>query len=242
MRTRFPIIGVLGGMGPLATVDFMAKVIQRTPAQQDQDHPPMIVHSLGETPPRTEAILDGGPSPEPDLVDGVRFLSDAGAAFIAIPCNTAHYWYEPMQAATDVPILHIADAALELAASGGAALKKVGVLSTSGTMASGIYRQRIEARGIETLEPDEATQTALVTGGIAHVKAGDVPAAQGLLAQAAERLLDAGAEAVILGCTEIPVALNADHPLAPQLTDATDALAAATVERALAGEDKTAVA
>ena len=221
-------------MGPLATVDFMAKVIGRTPATHDQDHPPMIVYSHGEIPNRTDAILDGAESPLDDLLAGIRFLADAGSAMIAIPCNTAHYWYEDMQAATSVPILHIADAALDAAASDGRTLNTVGVLSTTGTVAAGIYRQRLEAKGLTALEPDENAQRDLVTAGIAHVKSGDLAAARELLGRAAETLLDTGAEAVILGCTEIPVALDAAHPLAPHLTDATDALAAATVARAIA--------
>ena len=240
MRTRFPIIGVLGGMGPLATVDFMAKIIALIPAERDQDHPPMIVHSLPETHDRTQAILHGGPSPESDLVGGVRFLADAGASMIAIPCNTAHHWHDAMQAATDVPILHIADTALAEARARRPNLKVVGMLSTAGTQAMGIYRERIDKLGMSVLEPDDDQHARLIAPGIARVKVGDVPAATALLTPAVEALLDRGAEVVILGCTEIPLALDANHPLAERLIDANRALAKATVDRALAGERKAA--
>jgi aspartate racemase len=107
------MIGVLGGMGPAATVDFLAKLIRLTPAERDQDHVPVVVLSEPRVPDRVGPIMDGrGPSPLDALRRGIRTLERAGAGCIAIPCHTAHFWYDQMVASAHVPILHIADAVL----------------------------------------------------------------------------------------------------------------------------------
>jgi hypothetical protein len=103
------MLGVLGGMGPAATTDWMAKLVRATPAQRDQDHIPLLLYSDAQTPDRTEAILSGGSDPAPAMLDGVRRLEAGGAQVIAIPCNTAHHWHGMLQRSTRVPILHIVD-------------------------------------------------------------------------------------------------------------------------------------
>src|SRR3984957_17040550 len=104
------LIGVLGGMGPLATVDFLAKLIEETPARVDQDHGPVIVYGVPQIPPRVPAILGGGESPLPAMIAALKPLRDAGAEAIPTPSKPAHFGYEPMQEAAGVPILHIVDA------------------------------------------------------------------------------------------------------------------------------------
>src|SRR5689334_7763772 len=105
------VLGVLGGMGPLASAQFMARLTLLTPAAHDQDHVPAVLWSDPRVPDRTAARLAGGADPLPWLLRGIRGLEAAGCGAIAIPCNTAHGWYEPMQAATRLPILHIVEAA-----------------------------------------------------------------------------------------------------------------------------------
>ena len=122
-------VGVLGGMGPLATVDFMHKLLAATPATRDQDHLPLLVSSIPQVPDRTAAYRGEGASPLPALIASGRRLVDGGASMVVMPCNTAHLWFEPLQAALGVPMLHLVDAALAEAAVavGGAPL---GLLAT----------------------------------------------------------------------------------------------------------------
>src|SRR5208283_405759 len=99
-------------MGPAATADFLAKLVRLTPARRDQEHIPIVLYCQPQTPDRGAAILAGGVSPLPHLLQGVRRLTEAGAQVLAIPCNSTHHWFEQLQAACPVPILHIADAAI----------------------------------------------------------------------------------------------------------------------------------
>jgi aspartate racemase len=103
------VLGVLGGMGPMATVDFMAKVLRNTPADRDQEHIPTIVCSATNIPDRSAAILEGGPDPLPAMRDALHKLERSGVTCIAMPCNTAHFWYSSLQLETNIPILHIVD-------------------------------------------------------------------------------------------------------------------------------------
>ena len=109
---RKPTLGVLGGMGAMATVDFLRKLVEATPAERDQEHIPLIVRFCPEVPDRAAALAGAGPSPQPALVAAAVELAAAGAQALAIPCNTAHYWYDALCAAVPIPILHIVDAAL----------------------------------------------------------------------------------------------------------------------------------
>ncbi len=109
---RKPTLGVLGGMGAMATVDFLRKLVEATPAERDQEHIPLIVRFCPEVPDRAAALAGSGPSPQPALVAAAVELAAAGAQALAIPCNTAHYWYDALCAAVPIPILHIVDAAL----------------------------------------------------------------------------------------------------------------------------------
>ena len=222
-------LGVLGGMGPLATADFLAKVVAATPAARDQEHIPLIAWSVPQIPDRVPAILGGAPSPLPAMLAGIHTLKNAGAQAIAIACNTAHYWFEQMQAEGGLPILHIADAALAEARRRAPAAGSIGLLATSGTLAAGFYQSRFTAAGCATLLPSPQDQ-ALLQQSIALVKANAVAEATALAEQVARRLLESGADVLIAGCTELPIALAGCHAqLQPKIVDATAALAAASV-------------
>lgn len=225
------MLGILGGMGPLATADFYAKLVAQTPAARDQEHVPVVIYAVPQVPDRTEALLRGGPSPLPALQAGLRTLVAAGAQAIAVPCNTAHAWYDELAAGSPVPILHIADAAADAAARIAGAGARLGLVATSGTLASDFYPRRLAARGFACATPTDAEMRDLVTPGIARVKAGAVDEGARLLERAVAALLDRGAGAVVLGCTEVPVALDRiGSPLRARCVDATAALAGACVE------------
>lgn len=225
------ILGVLGGMGPLATVDFMHKVIAATPAGRDQDHVAMLVHSVPQVPDRSESIQAGSDEPLAWMIEGGRKLHDAGAGIIAIPCNTAHHWHDALAGALAIPVLHIVECAADALAARGMPGGTVGLLATTGTLTTGVYQDRLEARGYRCVRPDDTVQAGRVMAGIAAVKAGDLGAARGHLDAAARTLVERGCAAIVLGCTEIPVVLTADMSPAPGIgyLDATDALARAAV-------------
>ena len=223
------MLGVLGGMGPLASAEFMRRLTLLTPADCDQDHIPAVLWSDPRVPDRTAARIAGGEDPLPALLRGISGLEAAGCGAVAIPCNTAHGWFEGMQAATPMPILHIVDAAADELARLGVASGPVGVMGTAGTLAMRLYQQRLEARGYACLVPTEAEMATLVTPAIAQVKANDVAGSYAPLAEAATRLVAGGAQAVVLGCTEIPLGIAAGPALPFPVCDTLDALARAAI-------------
>ncbi|MBL6456806.1 aspartate/glutamate racemase family protein [Belnapia sp. T6] len=223
------ILGVLGGMGPLASAHFMLRLTLLTPAERDQEHIPAVLWSDPRVPDRTAARLGGGEDPLPALLRGIHGLEAAGCGAVAIPCNTAHGWYEGMQAATRLPILHIVEATGDELARLGVAERPVGVMGTAATLAMRLYQQGLERRGWDCLVPEPGEMEALVTPAIALVKANRVAEAYAPLAEAARRLVARGARAVVLGCTEIPLGVAAGPALPFPVADSIDALARAAI-------------
>ena len=139
---RRRLIGVLGGMGPAATIDFMAKIVMLTPAARDQEHVPLLVHDVPQIPDRSSAIAAGSDAPFLPMLAGLMQLARGGAEVIAIPCNTAHHWHERLARNCDVPLLHIADAVIEMLAGEKISSGPVALLGTRGTVRSGLYQAR----------------------------------------------------------------------------------------------------
>lgn len=201
-------VGIIGGMGPMATADLFKKIIENTPAKKDQDHIRVLIDSNTEIPDRTAALLSGGASPIPALTDSVHRLVTAGADCLIMPCNTAHGFYDAVQeAAGSVPVLHmIRLTGEELKRKG---ISKVGLLATSGTVQTGIYARNLE--GIEILTPDPEEQEAIMDLIYGAVKAGLTEYDASKVQITADRLLREGAQAIILGCTELPLAKELYH-------------------------------
>ena len=223
------MLGVLGGMGPLASAEFMRRLTLLTPAVRDQDHVPAVLWSDPRVPDRSAARLAGGEDPLPALLRGIRGLEAAGCGAFAIPCNTAHGWFDAMQAATRLPILHIVDAAAAELARLGVAGGRIGVMGTAGTLAMRLYQDRLDARGYDCLVPTQEEMQALVSPAVAEVKANRVAEAYQPLAEAASRLVARGARAVVLGCTEIPLGIAAGPALPFPVCDTIDALARTSI-------------
>lgn len=227
---KMGILGVLGGMGPLATVDFMSKVILHTPASQDQDHIPMLVSSIPQVPDRTLAYRGEGASPLEAMLLNVKRLVVGGANGLVITCNTAHFWFDEIRKATKLPMIHIADAALETAAKATGLHPTLGLLATDATVASGLYfsREVSDVYGgriqAEWVLPTVIEMNELVMPGIMAVKAGNILEGRRLLSRAGGCLKRRGAIALVLGCSEIPIVLKCED-LDILLIDATDALA-----------------
>lgn len=225
-----PVLGVLGGMGPMATVDFLRKLVEATPAARDQDHLAVMVAQAADIPDRTRAILGQGPDPLPAMTLALRRLEAAGATRLAIPCNTAHHWHGALQALTPVPILHIVDAVAAALARRGLAGGPVGLLATDGTLRSGLYPRHLGRHGFTCRVP--ADQAAVMRA-VRLVKAGQEAQARPLLEAAAAALVAQGCRQVVMACTEIPLALtDPAGPPSAVLLDATDALARACVAAA----------
>lgn len=226
------MLGVIGGMGPAATVDFLAKLLQETPASRDEEHIPTLVVSDPRVPSRPAAILDRGPSPLPALRAIRDTLIDAGATLLAMPCNTAHYWYDDLARDCPVPFVSIVAASCDALASVAAPGDPVGVIGTRATLAAGIFDARLAASGHAALRPTEAEMAGSVLPSIRRVKEGRFAEAGRLLEPAVQGLLGRGAAAVILACTETPVALDAiASPLRGRCVDSNRALARACVAR-----------
>jgi aspartate racemase len=225
------VLGVLGGMGPLATVDFLLKLIEETPAARDEEHIPVVAYSVPQIPERPAAITGNGASPLPALLEGIRTLKQAGAVAIAIPCNTAHFWYDDMQREGGLPILHIAEAALTELDARGIQDKTIGLIATRGTLAAGFFQQKLAARGYRFITNSDAEIDEFVLPAIVQVKRNELDAAAALLETAVDKLSEHGASSVILACTETPVVLDRLPPAAAaRCIDATRALAKACVK------------
>ena len=225
-----PLLGVLGGMGPLAAADFLKKLVEETPAASDQQHIPYVAWGVPQIPDRPAAILGRGESPLPQMLRGIAALKQAGAQAIAIACNTAHYWHDDLLRQGGLPILHIADAVCDLLAERGITAGSIGLIGTEGTLQAGFFQQRFAARGLGCIVSSAEDRRQLVLPAIAAVKANRLPQAHTLAVQAALRLHDAGARAVVLACTETPLAIDhAASAATPLCIDATRALARACV-------------
>jgi len=231
------VIGVLGGMGPAATIDFMHKVLAATPAERDQDHVPLVVSSVPQIPDRSAAFRGAGASPLAAMVASGRRLVDAGAGLVVIPCNTAHLWFADVQAALGVPMLHLIDAALAAAHAVVGPQAHLGLICTEATLASGLYRER--APLVRWVEPSAAEMRGWVMPGIAAVKAGARERGAQLLRRAADALAQRGAQALLLGCTEVPLVLARTNSPLPVI-DATAALAQRAVAWSLSQRQSTA--
>jgi aspartate racemase len=224
-------LGVLGGMGPLASAHFMLRLTLLTPAERDQDHIPAVLWSDPRVPDRTQGHLAGGDDPLPWLLRGIAGLKRAGCSAIAIPCNTAHGWYDAMHEAADMPILHIVDAAAAELRRCDIGPATIGVMGTQATLDMRLYQDRLQRHGWDCIVPTQDEMAQLVTPAIAMVKANRVAAACPPLAEAVNLLAARGAVAVVLGCTEIPLGIQAGprEQLCVPVVDTIDALARAAI-------------
>ena len=224
------MIGVLGGMGPLATLDFFSKVLAATPAKGDADHVPMLIQSDPRIPARPAAILSDGVSPLPALLAGRDRLVAAGATALVMPCNTAHYWYADLLEGCPVPFLSIVDASLHALSPIADTGSTIGIIATRATLEAKIFDPALVRLGYKVLLPENTVTDSLILPGIELVKLGDPLRGGHLIEQAVQALLDQGARAVILACTETPLALDAiKSPLRIHCVDSTAALAQSCV-------------
>jgi aspartate racemase len=205
------VIGVLGGMGPGATVSFYEKLVANTPASRDQDHLRVVIDSNPKVPDRTAAILRQGESPLPMMAAGVEALALAGADFVVIPCVTAHGFLEELRRRTRLPLLSMLEVAADHIRRCHPLIGNVGLLATTGTIESGCFQETLRRAGVETLVPDEAGQRRVMSAiyDIKRSAARQMRAdARRQLRAVADGLVESGAGGIVLGCTEIPLVLG----------------------------------
>ena len=233
MGTNGQIIGVLGGMGPAATADFYLKLIKATRAGSDQDHLKVLIYSNPHIPDRTAALRGEGPDPLPALIETAHALVRGGADFLTMPCVTAHAFFEELQAATPVPILHLIRETAAFLQRGRQSLRCLGVLATSGTLQARLFETVFEPLGVRIIVPDPALQSRCVMPAVYGVKQGEsLEGPRQLIREAAGHLIAQGAEAVVAGCTEVPLILTDGDCPAPVI-DPSWVLAQAAIQRAL---------
>lgn len=209
-NTPSPLVGILGGMGPAATVDFYSKLIAATPAATDQEHLRVMIWSDPSVPDRTRAIAGAGEDPTPVLVRGVQQLKAAGAAFYVVTCNGAHAFLPSVRERVELDYLSLIDVTTKHIANLPGVVS-VGLLATDATLMSSLYQESLARAGIVPVLPSPGDQR-LVMEAIYGVKAGALSAEQETaLHGVADRLVEGGADLIIAGCTEIPLALTSER-------------------------------
>ena len=240
-------LGVIGGMGPEATAYFYDEVVRHTQAARDQEHLDMVVLSVASMPDRTRAIQTGDDAALlAKMARCTAELEHLGCAHIAIPCNTSHFFYEKIQAATPVPIIHMPREAARYAAAGavagergfdpaasaglfGSPISRIGIMGTDGTVSSGVYARACEAVGVEAVVPSPERQRDVMALISDDVKAGRDPHLY-RFERALEELVERGCDRVILACTELSV-LKRYREMPPLVLDAMDVLVRESIVR-----------
>ena len=225
-------IGIIGGMGPLATVDLFSKIVRLTKAEKDSDHLHILIDNDTNIPSRMDAILRGGPDPSVEMCKSAVRLEKAGAEILIIGCNTAHYYYPAVRAAVRVPILNMLEVTADEVVR--RKIKKVGLLATDAVMNLKLYEDALLKRKIEVIKPNAEGQEAVMQIIFQGVKAGKTSYDTERFLKMLSTLQAQGAGTVILGCTELPLAFQLYGIQYPSL-DPTAVLAAAAI-RAAGGE------
>lgn len=228
------VIGVLGGMGPAATLDFMAKVYAADSAAVEQDRVRLIVDCNPAVPDRNAASRGEGPSPGPVLAAMAAGLAVAGADVLVIACNTAHAWLPEIAAGGEIPVLSMIDAACDALAAASPGARRIGLLAGQGCLDAGVYQDAFAERGWTTVLPGAQAQAGFMDA-LYQIKGGAMGAAErAAFVACAREVAGAGAEAIVAGCTEVPLLLEpADAPV--PMVDATLALAEKAVAWARGG-------
>lgn len=218
-------LGILGGVGPLASVRFSEMMINMTDAKTDQEHIPLLMFNDNTIPDRTSFILGrSNIDPVPKMICGIKKLVDFGSDYIVITCNTAHYFYDQLQASTSVPIVNMIEEAVTAAILKKPGVKKIGVLATDGTVESGVYAKVIEERGLTCVVPSKNSQRVVMDIIYNQVKAGKDVDVHSFL-KIIDELRHLGCDVIILGCTELSV-INSDNNLTLHSGDIVDAMEA----------------
>ena len=219
-------LGVIGGLGPMATAYYLELMIRMTDAKRDQEHPEIIILNIPSIPDRTAYILGRSQeNPLPPMIELGKQLKSLGASVVATPCITAHYFHEALQEGIGLPLIHGIRCTAQTLRSAG--VKKVGLMATDGTVQSGIFQRQVEELGMELVLPDEHGQRGVMSLIYDQVKAGLEPDME-LFTAIRDELRSKGAQAVVLGCTELSL-LKKQQDLGSGVLDALEVLAKESV-------------
>ena len=221
-------LGILGGMGPAASAEFVSRLIKKTPATHDQEHIPFVLWNEPRIPDRSTSMQAGDNAPLLWLLQGIQALKTVGCDHIVIPCNSAHFWYDDM-IKMGVPITHIVDSIADQLRDLGIDNATVGIMGTQGTIEHGLYQSRLEQQGWHCIVPDRAEMDFFVQPAIDFIKAGKIEESQVLLMQVIHSLIDRGARAIVLGCTELPLAIGITREQGVPIVNSIDSLVQAVL-------------
>jgi len=223
MEVKAKTVGIIGGMGPAATLDLFNKILKATPAKRDQDHIHIIIDNFPQIPDRTAFLLGKGENPLPYILKSVRTLERANVDVLCMPCNTAHYFVEDIRKATPLPFISIIESTLNEIRSRFKNSKNIGLLATDGTIIGRVYHNIFEVEGDKIITPLEEKQHEVMKI-VYSIKAGKMEENVQTFEEIIEHMKFLGSEVVILGCTELPILLKYFKPSIPVI-DATSCLA-----------------
>jgi aspartate racemase len=223
-------IGVIGGMGPQATVDFFQKILDNTRVERDQDHIHVIIDNNPQIPDRTAFLLGKGESPLKSLVNSAVKLQLMGADLLAMPCNTAHYFYDEIVKYIDIPFINMIDEVAAGIRAKNPSVKRVGLLATKGVYSMGIYSRYLQKYGIEAVIPSEEGKE-VISSTIYTIKKDLSLVDPSGINKVIEDMIKDGVDTIILGCTELPIIVD-KYQRGPDYIDSTAVLAKRAVEMA----------
>jgi aspartate racemase len=222
-------LGVLGGMGPAASAEFYRRLTDLTPANNDQEHIPCVIWSDPTVPDRSTSLINRNDLPWDKLKLGIQGLKNAGCDQIVIPCNTAHFWYDRL-VRLGVPIIHIIDSVVDELRSQGVNSGTIGIVGTVSTMRLGLYQHHLRKLGYSCVTPGAHDMDNLVQPAIDYIKANKLSEAHDLLMQVIDNLHSWNVNAIVLGCTEIPLAIKDSQSRGKPLVNSIDSLVKSAIK------------
>ena len=220
-------LGILGGMGPAASAEFIVRLIEQTPASKDQDHIPFVLWSDPRVPDRSTSMRNGDDKPLPYLLEGIKGLKHAGCDLIVIPCNTAHFWFHELK--KHAHIIHIVDSVADALRDIKVTNTTIGVMGTQATIELGLYQSRLKELGWDCIVPTKEEMDTKVQPAIDLIKGNNILKSQPLLIEVIHTLIDRGAKAIVLGCTELPLAIRLLEEGGTPIVNSIDSLVKAVI-------------
>jgi len=222
-------LGILGGMGPAASAEFVNRLIAQTPATCDQEHIPFVLWNNPQIPDRSTSMRAGDNKPLPFLLEGIQVLKMAGCDRIVIPCNTAHFWFNDI-VKMHLGIIHIVDSVASALRDVDVTNTTIGIMGTQATVELGLYQTRLNDQGWNCIVPSEEEMSTLVQPAIDLIKSGKLEQSHPMFMSVVDSLIARGAHAVVLGCTEIPLAVREDNYNGIPLINSIDSLVKAAIK------------
>jgi aspartate racemase len=222
-------LGIFGGMGPAASAEFVTRLVAQTPATCDQEHIPFVLWNNPQVPDRSTSLRNEDDRPLPFLLQGVQVLKAVGCDLVVIPCNTAHFWYDDM-VKLKVPIVHIVDSVADALRDAGVENGTIGVMGTQATVELGLYQNKLNKGGWDCIVPSKEEMDTLVQPAIDMIKGGKITESQPIIMKVVHNLIERGARAVVLGCTELPLAITIPNENGIPIINSIDSLVKSAIK------------